>query len=295
MTTCDTLPPDSHSILACLADIGASLPPKTRQVAEFICQTPRTICFLSLRELARQANVGQTTVVRLVEALGFSGYADFHRVLREAVLFSHQTDTRFERASEIQRQGSSPLDPFMCQELKNLQELQNTLNTKQFEQAVDILSSAGTIVIAATRSCLPLAIHTKTVLERIEVPVELLTSLDPQYFYSMERHVPHAAVLAFGFHRYMRAMLLFLERVRKLKLPAVVFTDSHLSPFPGDVLFAVPTRQTSFFPNHCAPLVLLNALLHTVSTRHPEHTAAALKTFEQNARDNHLFISREDA
>ena len=63
---------------------SAPLPPKLRAVADYVINNLDTCRFLTAIELAEAINVSYSTVIRLAKKLGFSGYPDFQKFLREA-------------------------------------------------------------------------------------------------------------------------------------------------------------------------------------------------------------------
>ncbi len=52
-------------------------------VAKFALSHPHDIAFASAREVAQRAGVSTTTVMRLINDLGFEKYAAFQRLFRE--------------------------------------------------------------------------------------------------------------------------------------------------------------------------------------------------------------------
>lgn len=65
------------NILAALSEMEGKLPSALKKLAKFILENPEESLKATLSELAKVANVGEATVVRLVKLLNFDGYKEF--------------------------------------------------------------------------------------------------------------------------------------------------------------------------------------------------------------------------
>ena len=63
-------------------------------------------------------------------------------------------------------------------------------------------------------------------------------------------------------------------------LATLTITDSAFSPLRGRISLYAPAESASFVAFHCAPLVLINALVHELSIADERKTVAALNRFE---------------
>lgn len=71
------------TIIAKIANIKPQLSPSAQKIAAFILQQPASIVSLSSLQLAQQANVGQSSIVKFTQQLGFSGFLAFKVDLKE--------------------------------------------------------------------------------------------------------------------------------------------------------------------------------------------------------------------
>ena len=98
-----------------------------------------------------------------------------------------------------------------------------------------------------------------------------------------------ACVIVIGFPRYLNEQVKLLEFVKTRKLATLTITDSAFSPLKGDVSLYAPAESASFVAFHCAPLVLINTLLHEHSVAHRSRTLEALNRFEVVADSQNYF------
>jgi len=72
-------------IVAMIRDLGDTLPPAQRQVAELVTSDPEFAVHANVANLAARANVSPPTIVRFCRALGFAGLRDFKLKLAQSL------------------------------------------------------------------------------------------------------------------------------------------------------------------------------------------------------------------
>ncbi|WP_339226995.1 MurR/RpiR family transcriptional regulator [Oceanobacillus sp. FSL K6-2867] len=76
---------DGHgTFIQKLLDVRSDLPKKQKQVCDYMIEHHQSIGVLTLSELADQANVGTTTVMRLINNLGYESYLDVKKDIFDA-------------------------------------------------------------------------------------------------------------------------------------------------------------------------------------------------------------------
>ncbi|MDE3026832.1 MAG: substrate-binding domain-containing protein [Paracoccaceae bacterium] len=83
MNTQRPKPTDARDILATLEMAQANLGKGGRRLAEFILANPGASALMTAAEMAQRCGVHASSVVRLVQGLGFSGYREFQGMLQD--------------------------------------------------------------------------------------------------------------------------------------------------------------------------------------------------------------------
>ena len=188
------------------------------------------------------------------------------------------------------QKNAGPLDAVIDKELQNINGLRETLDRKALTRAVKLLHRAPEVVIIGTRSTAPLAHHLWFGLDKIGVPAARFLSVTPETYGHLDRLDRKACVVIIGFPRYLREVVECLRFARERSLKTVTVTDSPFSPLAGDVTLHTPAESASYFAAHCAPLILINGLLHELSLLDPPRTLAALNRFEALADGRQYFV-----
>ena len=95
--------------------------------------------------------------------------------------------------------------------------------------------------------------------------------------------------LFIGFPRYLRELVDLLNFFKKRGLRTITLTDSPFSPLQGEINLYTPAESSLFVAFHCAPLILINAILNELSLMEKDKTLNALNRFEALAEAKGYF------
>jgi DNA-binding MurR/RpiR family transcriptional regulator len=223
------------------------LTPSERKVARILLSDYPLSGLDPIAVLAARASVSGPTVVRLVAKLGFDGYPEFQRVLKEelgAQLSSplqmyHQHDTwetgALERADKVFRHG--------------IQSSFLALPPADFEAAARLLTDVKRpVMTVGGRFSSMLARYLATHLQLLrpgvyhvgESPSDRVTAL----LDVGRRHV----VVAFDYRRYQKDTVRFGLAAKKQGARLILFTDPYLSPLAAHADAVLPTSVAAPSP-----------------------------------------------
>jgi DNA-binding MurR/RpiR family transcriptional regulator len=119
----------------------ASLSPAERKLARVLLATYPTAGLESVARFAERAAVSSPTVTRFVAKLGFRGYADFQRVLRDEVQARLSSPLARYREARPGRRADSLLTDVLEVSRANLQTTQELISQHDFEEVVELLAA----------------------------------------------------------------------------------------------------------------------------------------------------------
>jgi DNA-binding MurR/RpiR family transcriptional regulator len=268
------------ALFALLKERSARLSRNHRALARHLLEHYQSAAFCTVKQLAQQSRISEATIVRFARALGFKGYPALQQEIRRIVRADLKGTERFQLTPEAAGAGRGSLAPVVDKELENIAGLCETFDRKAFGQAVAALAGASEILIAGSRSAAPLAQHLWFGLDKLDFRASRFLSITSEAYDRLHRLDRRALVVVIGFPRYLRELVAFLEAAARAGRRTLAVTDSPFSPLRGDMNLYSPAQSASFVAFHCAPLVLVNALLHELSTRDRKRTLAALNRFE---------------
>ncbi|HHV63362.1 MAG TPA: MurR/RpiR family transcriptional regulator, partial [Firmicutes bacterium] len=139
----------------------ATLEGSQRQLGRFILENSYHIHHLSISELSRQSGVSETTVVRLCRTLGFDGYKEFRLAMAEAVsairgqlVVGSDVPLNLSEGDDT----SAIAKKVIQNNIDVLTELAKSLDAKEIERAVDVISSCRLMQIYGVGSSAGIAL-----------------------------------------------------------------------------------------------------------------------------------------
>lgn len=264
--------------------------PNQRVLARHVLANHQAVAFSTISQLAQRTGVSEATIVRFAKTLGFPGYPAFQKEIRRLVRAELRGVERFRLGEAVAAARRTPLDIVADKERENLSALYDVFDARAYARALAMLRGAGAIVVAGTRSTAPLAYHLWFALAKLGFHATRASAITSETYDHLSRLGKDACVVVIGYPRYLREQVGLLEYAKARKLATLTITDSVFSPLQGDVSLYAPAESASFVAFHCAPLVLINALVHELSIADKAKTVAALERFESIAESQAYFV-----
>jgi DNA-binding MurR/RpiR family transcriptional regulator len=277
-------------LLRRLNDSADVLSKNQRTLARYVLKYYESVAFATVSELAEQSGVSEATVVRFAKALDFSGYPEFQKEVRRLLRADLRGVERFKLGAGPPASQSTPLDAIAAKERENISALYDSFDGRAFARAVRLLRQAPEVMVVGTRSTASVAHHLWFALNKIGMNATRVTTISSETYEHLSRMDPKACVVVIGFPRYLREQVKLLESAKARRLATLSITDSTFSPLRGDVTLHAPAESASFVAFHCAPLILVNALVHEVSVADSTRTLEALRHFEAVAETQEYFV-----
>jgi DNA-binding MurR/RpiR family transcriptional regulator len=238
----------------------------------------------TVAQFARQAGVSGPTVLRFIGKLGFSGYAEFQRVLREelkAQLESPLTKKPDEPANASRDFGS--LDRFSRSAMDNIERSLATVAQTEFDAVVALLAdSRRQIFLIGGRFTGPLAEYFSRHLHTLRanvIHIEAETAVRLDYLLDLRKR---DVLVAFDVRRYQGDVVHFAEQAAGRGATVVLFTDQWLSPISRVAKHIFPLRieVPSSWDSAVASLTLVEAMIASLTDRQWPKVKQRIKRLE---------------
>lgn len=274
----ETPPHDAYEVLRSeIARRHARFSDRLRVIAEFALDHPTDMALGTVAEVAQRAKVQPSAIVRFARALGYAGFTEMQQIFRSRLVASVAPSYR-ERIAGLRRDGRfrdtrkprAVLGRFASEGMVSLEVLQDSTHDKDLTRAVTVLGAAHTIFVLGLGGSFPVAAHLTYVLRKLGRRVVLLDGLGSALGEQAACATPHDALIAISFKTYNPdTARLFPELVAR-KVPAVVITDSLLSPLVqgATVVFEIPDMPEAALRTMVAPMCLAQSLAVSLTLTH---------------------------
>ena len=241
-------------------------PKRLRQVAIFLWQHPGEVAVGTISQVASQAGVQPSTLVRFAQAFGFAGFSDFQLLFK-----AHVRGAWSEGPSVPSDPGGSLhfLHGLVAASQASLARVADGVDVAAFERAVSLLAAAELIYVIGSKRAFPATTYVSLSLSQQGVKNVLVDNVGSTALDQVGCIGPRDAVLAVSFSPYnsITPDLVAMARDRAAAIAAI--TDSALSPLVplADATIEVVESDFAGFRSLAASLAVGMALVHAIVAR----------------------------
>lgn len=273
-----------------------TLPPALQRAARWVVDNPVDVCFLSLREQARRADVVPPTMTRLARALGYASFRDFQGEFRSHAAWGAADFSA--RAKRLQSPAgrSAPAK-------KRLAELQaadiGSLDALNGAEALDRFATrllrARNVAFLGFRSCHSVALHAQYLYSMLVGRGVLLQDAYGTLRETVAALTPKDVLVGIGIAPYSRPTVDSVHLAAKSRVPIVAITDSELSPLAraAQERLLFDAASSSFFHSLVAGHALTERLMATVAARGGRRVVRRLEQRETLLRESSAYWQAE--
>lgn len=205
-----------------IAAAGDRLTTTDRRIAEVVLAEPTLLAFGTVSDLAKRVTTSRPSVVRFATRLGFGGFSELQRHIREGI------SEQLLRPSERIRQSADGPGPSQRDLESSLEHLFEALTIERLEELTSPLFEAPHIWIVSGETSRAGALVLHSGLAMIRPGVNLVDQ------HSSGRDLGNAsagdAAVVIDFARYKRHSVLAAEHLAAADVRIVAITDGPLSP-----------------------------------------------------------------
>jgi DNA-binding MurR/RpiR family transcriptional regulator len=278
---------------ALVAKIFASLPQlskKHREIARFVLDNPDAVAFASASEVGEKTGTSAATVVRFCQALGFEGYIQFQKSMRERMSLWRVAIQRLEERMAQRIAEKDLLTRVLATDIHNIERTAILANGDRFQAAAEDIRRARQVLIVGSGLAAVLVEYLVYSLQRVDVPTRSVTGGEEPLAMALAFIQPDDVVIGISFRRNPRYTIKALEHARTVGARSIGVADSELSPLLplADYSFQVIIDNPSNSPSPVAAVSLLNALIVILSLTAPEQTAYSLQKIDATYKQRGL-------
>ncbi|MGG6893939.1 MurR/RpiR family transcriptional regulator [Rhizobium sp. BR 315] len=246
----------------------------------------------SITTVAENARVSTPTVARMVQKLGYKGYADFQSHLHQEVEATISNPlTKHDRWAS-NAPGTHILNRFADAIMSNLRQTLADIDAAAFDSVAALLSERKRgLYFVGGRITGALAEYFFTHMQVIRPNTTLLSSNSstwPQYVLNMN---PGDLLVIFDIRRYEQEMVNLAAAARRRGAEIIVFTDQWATPAAKHAkhIFRVQIEAPSAWDSSVVTLFIVEALIEAVQSLTWDETSERMKTLEGLFEQTKLF------
>jgi RpiR family transcriptional regulator, carbohydrate utilization regulator len=260
-----------------IAEAHSSLSGKRRELLQRILSSPEQTFFLSARQLAKRLNVNPATVIRTVQALGYSGFGDFAEELRHHFVTHVSPHAMLVRNTSEHVTVEDHIGHSVENDIANVSMLLTTLDAKALVEAAYQINAARRVLIAGDDVNYAQAFSLSWALSFMGIDSEAVEAATLQS-YKVRKLGPPDILIAIGFRRCLKSTVEALQAAKDHGAKTIAITDSRLNPLGrrADMVFLASVEGINPAGAQAAVGALSDALLTAVAHSRDEDPDSAL-------------------
>lgn len=243
--------PSEDTVASRIRERMGDCTPSERKVARTLLAAYPVAGFETVAGLADLAEVSGATVVRFAIKLGYSGFPDFQKALRDELeQRSASPTTLYERTNGNRATPAGDLAVFADSSVDDLRATFDGVSVHDFETTVDMLANPKRrIWLVGGRYSVFLAEYLSASLQQLRLNVQMVPEMASLRGAAMAGFDAKDVLIAFDFRRYENDTRKLVQHAKARKAGVVVITDKWVSPCASDadaVLTSVASERGPF-------------------------------------------------
>ncbi|UVK40554.1 MurR/RpiR family transcriptional regulator [Mesorhizobium sp. AR10] len=265
-----TKPQTYEELRAVLSSGTVHFPKRLRQVAIFLWQHPSDVALGTIAQVADQAGVQPSTLVRFAQIFGYAGFSDFQGLFKDHVKGSWPEGRAREGQERTEPNANLHfLNGMVAASQTSLGRIDNGFDIESFEKMVELLAAADLIYVIGSKRAFPVTTYLSLTLSQQGVRNVLVDNVGSTALDQVGCIGKRDAVLAVSFSPYNSITPDLVAVAHERKARIVTITDSTFSPLVklSDTWLEVVESDFAGFRSLAASLAVGMALVHGVAVR----------------------------
>lgn len=267
-----TRPRTYEELRAVLSSGTVHFPKRLRQVAIFLWQHPGEVALGTISEVAVQAGVQPSTLVRFAQTFGFAGFSEFQDLFKEHIKGSWPDGRARNGVASRAAEANADLrflGGLVAASQASLARIGDGFDMPSFERMTELMAGADLIYVIGSKRAFPVTAYVSLTLSQQGVRNVLVDNVGSTAFDLVGCVCPRDAVLAVSFSPYNSITPELVAAAREREAKIVSITDSTFSPLVklSDAFIEVIESDFAGFRSLAATLAVGMALVHAVVAR----------------------------
>ncbi len=263
-----------------LQEIMPTLSKGHKKIAEFIMTRYDKAAFMTASKLGTIVGVSESTVVRFATELGFEGYPELQRALKEYTSNKLTTVQRIDVMND-QLSGNDVYEKVLNMDIDKIRKTLEEGDRDEFYRTVDALCAAKNIYVIGARSAAVLARFLSFYFNMMFDNVKLVhTTSTSEMFEQILNIGENDIMIGISFPRYSTHTVKAFRYAHEQGAKVIAITDSTASPLAeyADNMLLARSDMVSFADSLVAPMSVINALIVAVGMRKSDYV---VKNYER--------------
>jgi DNA-binding MurR/RpiR family transcriptional regulator len=270
------------------------LPKKQEQLCEYILKNHQDIGLLTVKELANNAGVGTTTVMRLIKDLGYDSFFDLKKDFHDIQVdysdkwenvqksFEGDESKAYQTLSSVWREGVNVLEQSLNPQL-----------VENFNAAMDLIADAERINLLGLRPYKAVAIYMELLIEEFHSKTRQLSYDSESMIDRILQFNKNEVIVLFGFTPYTQSTIDAATVAHQQGVPIILITDHLSCPIASysTVILKIEPSDQHFT---ILPIIaLVEAIVIELGKRHSKTSIQRIRTLVDTLKNKKVIVDSD--
>lgn len=275
---------NQHTIKLKLIDIKDQLPKKQKKLCDYILKNFQSLGLVTIKELSQDADVGISTVMRTLKAIGYENFNDFKKDIYEEVMPSESTWVMQTSLMDSVEKNKTLVDVW-DKSVELLNKSYNEELDEYFKDVVKLMKEAEMIGIIGTRPYKAASLYLEQLLGEFTNQIAQLSHDTETVIDKVLQMGNRDLIVMFAFEPYSQLVSKVAKIAHNNQVPILLITDYDSCPI---VQYASETLKLAVSKNHFSilPIIaLIDAIVIEMGKYKSEQSVDKLKRLEKTLKD----------
>lgn len=262
-------------------------------IAEYFCRNEVQICFMALSEVASALDVNDTAIMRFCRAIGFNGFKELQKELRNNLLQfvlenSQESDLteRLEKTDDV-NQTNALSERYLDVTIQNLRQSMDITESDKYEKAADLIAQANRKYIVGFRGC---SGTVESFAQGLRYFVDDVVKITSGYTEAIEKIIDISSddvLVIISYSRYGEIDRIITEIAQKKGAKIVTISDMPSSPITQnvDIVLHTAVKSMSFFNSQVSAMFTIEVLMSYLSYKYKDRTRTRLSELDKYIKE----------
>lgn len=283
-----------ENVVEFLIAIKDSLPNKQKQLCSYILENNRDVGLLTVKELAEKANVGTTTVMRLIKELGYSSFFKFKKDFYDIQLdYSDKWENvqkSFGNDNESENEAYKTLSSVGKEGINVIEQSLTPYIVENFNIAMDLIANAEIINLLGLRPYKAVALYMEMLMGEFYSNTRQLSHDSETMIDRILQFNKNEVLILFGFAPYTQRTIDAAALAYKKGVPIILITDHLSCPIASFSKVILKVKASDKHFTIVPVIVLVEAIVLDLGKRNSKTSIQRIRTLFETLKEYEIIV-----
>lgn len=259
-----------------------------KTIANYIVENPQRFALDSVRELEKELKISKSTIVRLVQALGYDGFSELKSEFQKNMRHNFGPIPKYKTFLSAPHEKLDFIRLIADETVNNIHKTLQLIDSKQYKRALDLLKNASHVYTIGVGISSCLAEIATYLFSRVSINSNFMTHGALTFTEQIINVSKKDVIFAFSFPPYSKETIEAARYAQEKSIKVISITDKATSEIVrySDVFLQVYVKSVTISNSIMPVLVLLYSITAHLGDELKEKTLKTIEAIEHVRKEH---------